>query len=169
MCIDIADNVYIDPTAIILGRVRIGAGASIWPYAVIRGERNIIEIGEGSNIQDHVIIHVDSAERVIIGRDASIGHGAIVHGARIGDRCIIGMHSTILDGAEIGEECIIGANALVTAGVEIPPRSIVIGIPGKIVKRDQASNRERGERNASAYHEFRDEFIAGKYSRYRAP
>lgn len=169
MCISIAEHVYIDPTAVIIGKVRIERGASIWPYAVIRGDANSIEIGEGSNIQEHVAIHVDPENPAVIGKDVSVGHGAVIHGARIGDRCIIGMNSTTLNSAEIGEETIVGAGALITSGMKIPPRSIVIGVPGKIVKEDQEGNREAALRNAEAYHNFRDEFIAGMHSRYKAP
>lgn len=169
MSVSVGEGTYIDPTAIIVGNVTIAMGASVWPYAVLRGDQNHIEIGEGSNVQDQVVIHVDSDDRAIIGKDVSIGHGAIIHGASIGDRCIIGMNSTILNGAEIGEESIVGAGAVVPGGMKVPPRSIVLGVPGKVVKTDQKSNREACERNARAYHKLRDEFIAGKYTRYRAP
>jgi len=169
MSIKVDEGTYIDPTSVIVGDVTICKGASVWPYAVLRGDQNHIEIGEGSNVQDQVVIHVDPKDQAIIGKDVSIGHGAIIHGARVGDRCIIGMNSTILNGAEIGEESIVGAGALVPGGMKIPPRSIVLGVPGKVVKTDQATNREACERNARAYHKLRDEFIAGKHTRYRAP
>lgn len=169
MCFEFAQGVYIDPTAIIIGDVKIHEGASIWPYAVIRGDANSIEIGEGSNIQEHVMIHVDHIDSVTVGKDVSVGHGAVIHGARIGDRCIIGMHSTILNGAEIGDDTIVGAGTVVTGGMKIPPRSIVVGVPGKIIRENQESNRQAAETNAQAYHKFRDEYIAGKHKRYMAP
>jgi len=169
MELEIARNTYIDPSAIIIGNVRIEEGVSIWPFAVIRGDTNSIHIKKGTNIQEHVTIHVDPDSPAVIGEDVSVGHGAIIHGATIGDRCIIGMHSTILNGAEIGEESIIGANALVTAGMKVPPRSVVVGVPGKVIKEGVDSNREATLRNAQAYHRLRDEYIAGKYARYIHP
>ena len=168
MCFSFSGRIYIDPTAIIIGNVTIKDGASIWPYAVIRGDANSIEIGEGSNIQEHVMIHVDHSDSAFVGKDVSVGHGAVIHGARIGDRCIIGMHSTILNGAEIGDDCIIGAGTVVTSGMKIPSRSIVVGVPGKIIKQNVESNREAAEINAKAYHRFRDEYIEGKHKRYKA-
>lgn len=169
MCVRVAQGVYIDPTAVIIGDVTISVGASIWPFAVIRGDANSIVIGEGTNIQEHVMIHVDHQDGAVIGRDVSVGHGAVIHGASVGDRCIIGMHSTILNGAEIGEDSIVGAGTVITGGTKIPPGSIVVGVPGKVVKQDRASNSMAAERNAKAYHRFRDEFIAGLHKRYRVP
>ena len=169
MCFNFADGIYIDPTAIIIGNVKIHEGASIWPYAVIRGDANSIEIGEGSNIQEHVMIHVDDSNPTFVGKDVSVGHGAVIHGARIGDRCIIGMHSTILNEAEIGDDTIIGAGTVVTGGMKIPPKSIVVGVPGKIIRENQESNSKAAETNAKAYHKFRDEYITGKHKRYTGP
>jgi carbonic anhydrase/acetyltransferase-like protein (isoleucine patch superfamily) len=169
MSFSFADKIYIDPTAIIIGNVKIHEGASIWPYAVVRGDANLIEIGEGSNIQEHVMIHVDHRDPAFIGKNVSVGHGAVIHGAHIGDRCIIGMHSTILNGAEIGDDAIIGAGTVITSGMRVPPKSIVVGVPGKIIKENQESNREAAEINAKAYHVFRDEYIAGKHKRYMGP
>jgi carbonic anhydrase/acetyltransferase-like protein (isoleucine patch superfamily) len=167
MCISIGQDTYIDPTAVIIGSVTIGDGASIWPFAVIRADASTVKVGNGSNIQEHVAIHVDPGSPATIGEDVSVGHGAVIHGATVGDRCIIGIHSTILNGADIGEESIIGANALVTAGMKVPPRSIVVGVPAKIIKQGVESNREATMNNALAYHRLRDEFMAGKYARYR--
>jgi len=169
MSISVAEGTYIDPTAVIIGNVTISKGASVWPCAVIRGDQNHIEIGEGSNIQDNVVIHADLDDMAVIGKDVSVGHGAVIHGASIRDRCIIGMNSTVLNGAEIGEESIVGACALVTGGMKVPPRSVVVGVPGKVVGKGLESNREIIESNARAYHRLRDEFIAGVHRRYMAP
>lgn len=167
MCINIAEGTYIDPTAVIIGKVTISRGASVWPYAVIRGDANSIVIGEGSNIQEHVMIHVDHRDAVVVGKDVSVGHGAVIHGASVGDRCIIGMHSTLLNGVEIGDDTIVGAGTVITGGSKIPPGSIVLGVPGKVVKESRESNKVAAERNAKAYHQFRDEFIAGLHERYK--
>jgi len=169
MSFDISPDTYIDPTAVIIGDVAIKEGVSLWPYAVLRGDLNQIIVGKGSNIQEHVAVHVYEEAPTMIGEDVSVGHGAIIHGARIGDRCIIGMRAVLLNGAEIGEECIVGAGAVVTAGAKIPPRSLVLGIPAKVVKEDQRSFGEMGRKNAAEYHKLRDEFIAGKYMRYTVP
>lgn len=128
---------YIDKDAVIIGNVTIDRDCSVWPYAVIRGDRNRIVIGEGTNVQDGCIIHTDDKHEVVIGRNVSIGHGAIVHGAIVEDNCLIGMHATILSGAKIGKGSLIGANALVLEDMEIPDHSLVVGVPGKIVRRDE--------------------------------
>jgi carbonic anhydrase/acetyltransferase-like protein (isoleucine patch superfamily) len=100
-----AQNIYIDATAVIIGDVQLGEGTSIWPLAVLRGDEGPVIIGEGSNVQDHAIVHVGK-----IGKNVTVGHAAVINNATIGDNCIIGMNSSILDNAQIGDECIIGAN-----------------------------------------------------------
>jgi len=157
-------DVYIDPTAIIIGDVEIHAGVSIWPYAVLRGDEGRIVIEEGSNIQDHAIIHVGR-----IGKNTTVGHGAIVNNATVGDYVIVGMNSSILDDAVIGNECIIGANAVITSGTIIPARSVVVGVPGRIIRSDDPNIRQRTEESARAYHHLRDEHLAGKYGRRTVP
>jgi carbonic anhydrase/acetyltransferase-like protein (isoleucine patch superfamily) len=160
-------GVLVYDSAVILGRVELSEGVSIWPGAVLRGDAGIIKVGRNSNVQDGVVLHCGEDEPTIIGEDVTIGHGAVINGAIVGDRCIIGINSTILDGAEIGEECIIGANALVTARVKVPPRSVVLGIPGKVVKENDLSIREKALRSSLSYQRLRDEHLAGKYPRIR--
>lgn len=125
---------YIAPTAALVGDVRIGARASVWYGCVLRGDVNHIELGAGSNIQDGTVVHLGDDDPTVIGEDVVVGHRAVVHGCRIGDGTLVGIQSTILDGARIGEGSIIGSSALVTAGTVIPPRSLVLGIPGKVVR-----------------------------------
>lgn len=125
---------FIAPGATVIGDVRMGARASIWPGAVARGDINFIEIGEGTNIQDGTIVHLADDYPVVIGRHVTIGHAAIIHACVIEDECLIGMGATILDGAVIGHHSIIGANALVTQNTIIPPGSMVLGAPAKVVK-----------------------------------
>jgi carbonic anhydrase/acetyltransferase-like protein (isoleucine patch superfamily) len=163
------DKVYIDPTAVIIGDVTIEAGVSVWPFAVLRGDLSRIVIGEGSNIQDHVAVHSNADFPNVIGKNVSIGHGAVIHGVMIGDNCIIGMHSTLMNGAVIGEECIIGGGALITGGTKIPPRSIVVGLPGKIIKQDDPTIKEKALENASEYHKLRDAYLSGKYTHHKVP
>jgi len=125
---------YVAPSATVIGNVRLGPRTSIWPGAVLRGDINFIEVGEGSNIQDGAVIHLSDDHPVRIGKHVTVGHLAMVHACTIGDECLIGMHSTILDGAVIGRQSIIGANALVPQGMIIPEGSMVLGVPGKIVR-----------------------------------
>ncbi|EYE89626.1 hypothetical protein Q428_00960 [Fervidicella metallireducens AeB] len=130
----IHDKAFVAETSDIIGDVVIEEGASIWYRAVLRGDINKITIGKNSNVQDGVIIHSDMDVETIIGDNVTIGHNAIIHGARISDNCLIGMGAVILNNACIGENCIIGAGAVVTGGKEIPPGSLVLGAPGKVVR-----------------------------------
>lgn len=156
---------FVADDAVIIGDVRLEEGCSVWYKSVIRGDQNSIRIGKGSNIQDCAVVHVDYENATSIGKNVSVGHGAVVHGCKIGDNVIIGMNSTILSGAVIGDGCIIGANALVTSGTEIPDNSLAVGIPAKVVKKDE-SLLEMIRANAEHYHELRDSHKQGKYKRY---
>ena len=159
---------YVAPEAIIIGDVVVDKGCSIWPYAVIRADLSQVRIGEGSSIQEHCQIHGNPGRPIIIGKNVSVGHGAIVHAAQVGDYVIVGMNSTILDGAEIGSGSIVGANALVKEGMKVPEGSLVVGVPAKIVKQGDPSLREAAKRNAEAYHKLRDAHKRGEFARYKA-
>jgi len=130
----IPDSCWVSSKATIYGDVVLGERCSVWPSAVIRGDINSIRIGDETNIQDGAIVHLADDYAAIIGKRVTVGHGAIVHACEIGDDCLVGMQATILDGAKVGDGCIIGAHALVTQGTVIPPNSMVLGVPGKIVK-----------------------------------
>jgi carbonic anhydrase/acetyltransferase-like protein (isoleucine patch superfamily) len=125
---------YVAPQAVVMGDVRLAARASVWPTAVLRGDINFIEIGEGSNIQDGTIVHLAEDLPVRVGRYVTVGHRAILHACTVEDNCLIGMGATILDGAVIGAGSIVGAHALVTKGAQIPPGSLVMGMPAKVVR-----------------------------------
>ena len=127
-------TVFIAPTAAIIGDVEIDSEGSVWPNAVIRGDSHSIRIDKRVNAQDNVIIHSTSKTSVIIGDNVSIGHGAILHGCKIGNNVIIGMGSIILDSGRIDEWVLIGAGAIVTPNSVIPPRSLALGVPGKVVR-----------------------------------
>lgn len=159
-----AQNIYVDATAVIIGDVQIGEGVSIWPFAVLRGDEGPVIIGEGSNVQDHAIVHVGK-----IGKNVTLGHAAIINDATVGDTCIIGMNSSILNRAQIGDECIIGANAVVVSGTIVPPRSVVVGVPGRIIRSDDRTNLAKALANANTYHVLRDEHLAGRYKRRTVP
>lgn len=128
------DSVFVAPGSYLIGDVTVGKESTIWFGAVLRGDEGPITIGERCSIQDNATIHLFEGHPVNIGNNVTVGHNAILHGCTIHDNCIIGMGSTILDDAEIGEECIIGANTLITSGKKIPPRSLVVGSPGKVVR-----------------------------------
>lgn len=137
----IGEGVYIARGATVVGAVNLGARSSVWYGAVLRGDINRIEVGEGSNIQDNAVVHLADDYPAILGRYVTVGHSAIVHACTIGDECLIGMGATVLDGAEIGAQCLIGAHALVTPGTKIPPGSMVLGAPGKVVRALSESER----------------------------
>jgi gamma-carbonic anhydrase len=125
---------YVAPQAVVIGDVRLAAHSSVWPMAVLRGDINFIEIGEGSNIQDGCIIHLADDLPTRVGKLVTVGHRAILHACTVEDECLIGMGATILDEAIIGKGSIIGAHALVTKGTRIPPGSLVMGTPAKVVR-----------------------------------
>ncbi|MBT8507918.1 gamma carbonic anhydrase family protein [Methanomicrobiaceae archaeon CYW5] len=127
-------SAFVADNATVTGDVSIAPDVSIWYGAVIRADRNSITIGRGSNIQDNAVVHNTLTSPVVIGEDVSIGHGAIVHGATIGSRVLIGMGAIVMNNAVIGDDSIIAAGAVVTEGKEIPPRSLVMGVPGKVVR-----------------------------------
>lgn len=130
----IHETVFIAPGAHIIGDVQVGKESTIWFNAVIRADEDAIRIGERCSIQDNASIHLSEEYPVIVEDEVTVGHNAILHGCTVKKRCIIGMGSTILDGAVIGEECIVGANTLIPPGKVIPPRSLVVGSPGKVVR-----------------------------------
>lgn len=126
--------VFLAPSASITGEVTLGQDCSIWHNTTLRGDIAPIHVGARSNIQDGSVLHVADDLPCLVGDDVTIGHGAIIHGCKVGDRCLIGMGAIILNGAVIGEESIIGAGSLVTEGKQIPPRSLAYGNPAKVVR-----------------------------------
>ncbi|MGN1057982.1 MAG: gamma carbonic anhydrase family protein [Candidatus Avelusimicrobium sp.] len=125
---------FIHKTAVIIGDVTIGDNVSVWPCAVLRGDIASISVGENSNIQENACVHVNYGCPAVIGKGVSVGHGAVVHGSKIGDNCLIGMNAVVME-SEIGPNCIIGAGAVVPAGKNIPAGSLVMGVPAKVVRR----------------------------------
>ena len=162
---EIHKSSYVAKSAVIIGNVEIGKNCGVYPCAVIRGDENLIKIGDGSNIQDCCILHVDADHKIKIGKNVSIGHGAMVHGATIEDECLIGINTTVLDGAKIRKGSIIGANALVTANMDVPENSLVIGIPGKVVKQDKKLIKQI-QLNAKEYQRLSKEHLERKHTNY---
>lgn len=163
---EIHKSSFVAKTAVIIGNVKIGKNCGVFPNAVIRGDQNSIYIDDGSNVQDCCVIHTDEQHRVMIGKNVSIGHSAIVHGAVLEDECLIGMNVTILNGVKIGRGSIIGANTLIKTGMNVPENSMVLGIPGKIVKYDE-NFREIARRNAEIYKMLSKNHLDGKYTTYK--
>jgi carbonic anhydrase/acetyltransferase-like protein (isoleucine patch superfamily) len=130
----VAQATFVAPNATVVGDVTLGPDTSVFYGAVLRGDINSIEVGEGTNIQDLAMVHLADDFGVKIGRYCTIGHSAIVHACEIGDECLIGMGATVLDGAKIGDRCIVGANSLVKQHFVAPPGSMVLGSPAKVVR-----------------------------------
>ncbi len=151
---DVAEDAFIAPNATLVGEVSIHPGAVVMFGAVLRADRAAITLGTGSNVQDNAVIHGDPGFPAVVGRDVSIGHGAIVHGARVDDSCLIGMNATVLNGAVIGEGSLIAAGTVVLEGTVIPPHSLVAGVPGKIRRETTLEERAHIATNAATYREL---------------
>jgi carbonic anhydrase/acetyltransferase-like protein (isoleucine patch superfamily) len=152
---------WIAPNAVVLGHVRLRAMASVWFGAVLRGDNELIEVGERSNVQDGCVLHTDEGYPLTIGPDCTIGHLAMLHGCSIGRNSLIGIGATILNGARIGENCLIGAHALVPEGKVIPDHSLVMGTPGRIVRQVSAEEAAGLTESAAHYVENWQRFAAG--------
>lgn len=129
-----ADRFWIAPDAHVIGRVRLGDEVGVWFGAVLRGDNELIDIGDRSNIQEGAMLHTDMGFPLTVGPDCTIGHHAILHGCRIGASTLVGMGATVLNGARIGKNCLVGANALVTEGKEFPDGSLIVGAPARAVR-----------------------------------
>ena len=151
-----SDKVLIMEGAQVIGDVEAGEGTAFWYNSVCRGEMQSVRIGKRCNIQDLALIH----NKVTIGDDVSVGHSAIVHGATIGDRVIIGMGATVLDGAVIGNDCLIGAGALVTGKMNAPDGSLIVGAPAKVVRELTEKERASLIANAELYYQKSLEYRA---------
>lgn len=159
----IGDGVYVSPTATVIGDVELGEGSSVWYGAVVRGDVWSIRVGERSNIQDGCVCHVTTGgPELVIGRDVTIGHRAVLHSCTIEDACLVGMGAIILDGAVIGEGSVVAAGAVVLEGTRIPPRSLVAGVPARVKRSvDEGTVRSIRER-AEEYHELALSYLDGR-------
>ena len=143
-------EVYIAPNATVVGDVTLHKNVNIWYNAVLRGDSGAIVIGEGTNVQDHCVIH----EKTTVGKNCIIGHSAIVHGCTIGDGCVIGMGAIVLTGAVLGDGCLVGAGALVTGKMDAPAGSLIMGNPAKVVKEMTPEQIEANKASAKHYVEL---------------
>ena len=144
-------SVFVADSADIVGKVVLKQGASVWFNAVIRGDCDLIEVGERSNIQDGAVLHCDIGQPLKIGEDVTVGHNAMIHCLEVGDRTLVGINAVLLDGAKVGSDCIIGANALVKAGSVIPDGSMVVGSPGKVIRQTDETMRQFLKAGAAMY------------------
>ncbi len=152
---------WIADSADMIGRVRLSRHVSIWFHAVLRGDNELISLGEGSNIQDGCVLHTDMGHPLTIGANCTIGHQAMLHGCTIGDNTLVGIGATILNGAVIGKNCLIGAHALVTEGKVIPDNSLVMGAPGRVVKQLDEEAIARLKKSAENYVRNWQRFASG--------
>lgn len=141
---------YAAPTSVVLGRVSLGAGASAWYHAVLRGDCESITIGAGSNIQDNCSVHADPGFPVVVGEGVSVGHNAVLHGCVIEDGVLVGMGATVLNGARVGAGSLVAAQALVPQGMQVPPGSLVAGVPARV--RRELTEEERAVVRLNAEH-----------------
>lgn len=156
----IHEDTWVAPDANLIGKVVLEAGSSVWFGCTIRADHEEIRVGEGSNVQENCVMHIDAGFPLTIGKNCTIGHKVMLHGCTIGDNTLIGMGATILNGAKIGKNCLIGAGALITENKEIPDNSLVMGAPGKVVREIDQANAQRITMSALHYQEnmrkFRD-------------
>jgi len=156
---------YVHETAEVSGNVILGPRVSIWPYVVLRGDVERIEIGAESNVQDSSVFHTSHGLPVVLGKGVTVGHGAIVHGCRIGDWSLVGMGAILLDGCIIGSECFIGAGALVKEGAQIPNGQLALGLPAKVVRPLNSEEIKTIHQRAEAYIRYAETYKRAKIIR----
>jgi carbonic anhydrase/acetyltransferase-like protein (isoleucine patch superfamily) len=149
--VSVHDESWVAPNATLVGKVKLEPGASVWFNAVLRGDNELIHIGENSNVQDGTVMHTDMGFPLTLGTGVTIGHNAMLHGCSVGDYSLIGINAVILNGAKIGKYCIIGANSLIGEGKEIPDGSLVMGSPGKVVRELSEPQKKMLEASAAHY------------------
>ncbi|AIY89972.1 gamma carbonic anhydrase family protein [Geoglobus acetivorans] len=154
----VGNGVFIAETAVVRGDVEIGDDSSIWYNAVVRGDVDYIRIGSETNIQDNVVVHVDEGEPCEIGSRVTVGHSAVVHACRIADNVLIGMGAIVLNGAEVGEYTIVGAGSVLT-GKKYPEHSLILGVPGKVVRELTDSELEFIERSWKNYIRLKNRYL----------
>lgn len=148
---DIHPTAFVHETAVVIGRVKIGPNASIWPHAVLRGDIEEIVVGEGTNIQDGVVIHTDQGSPTILGKGISVGHSAVLHGCRVGNNCLIGMGSILLNNVVVEDESMVGAGALVSPNTRVLKGQLALGMPARMVRALKPEELDHIRKNAENY------------------
>ncbi|MDF1502944.1 gamma carbonic anhydrase family protein [Roseisolibacter sp. H3M3-2] len=156
---------FVHPLAFVCGDVTLGEGASVWPFAVIRGDNERIVVGDESNVQDGAVLHADPGLPCVLGARVTVGHRAVVHGAVVADDVLVGMGALVLNGATLGAGSIVGAGAVVREGMAVPPGSLVVGVPGRVVRATTEEERGRIARTAEAYVRLQSRHRAGEFTR----
>ena len=146
-----SSDIFVADNATVIGNVMLEAHSSVWFNVVIRGDNELIHIGEESNVQDGSVLHTDPGHPLTLGRGVTVGHKAMLHGCTVGDYSLIGINAVVLNGAKIGKHCLIGANTLVPEGMEIPDGSLVIGSPAKIKRELSSAQQKMLELSAMSY------------------
>ena len=157
----LGERVYVDVSAQVIGDVELGDHASVWMNAVIRGDVHSIRIGPYTSIQDNCVVHVYKEKHpTVVADHVTVGHSVTLHGCTIGSFCLIGMGAIILNDAKIGDECIVAAGTLVPEGMEVPPRSLVMGLPGKVRRPITEEERQGLRQYAQNYFEYKETYLA---------
>ena len=143
--------VFVAANATVLGDVTLGRGVNIWYGAVLRADEGALILGENSNVQDNAVLHCDPGGQVVLGKNVTVGHSALVHGCTVGENSLIGMHATLLNHSVVGKRCIIGAGALVPEGMVIPDDSVAVGIPARVIKKITPEQLEHNRAHAASY------------------
>jgi carbonic anhydrase/acetyltransferase-like protein (isoleucine patch superfamily) len=156
-------SAFIAPTAAVMGDVTVGQDASIWYHTVLRGDMAPIVIGAQSNIQDGTVVHVDEGIPCTVGQRVAVGHRVILHGCTVGDDCLIAMGSVLLNGVSIGSGSVVAAGAVVPEGMQVPPKSLVMGVPGRIIRSVDAALANRVKATWSHYVEEARAHRSGRY------
>ncbi|MCU0307864.1 MAG: gamma carbonic anhydrase family protein [Thermoleophilia bacterium] len=151
---DIGPGAFVHDAAEVIGTVVLGARASVWPRAVLRGDTDTIRVGAESNVQDGAVLHADPGAPCTVGDRVTIGHLACVHGCTLEDEVLVGIGAVVLNGAAVGAGSIIGAGAVVPEGMEVPRGSVVLGVPGRVTRRADPEQAERIRRTAARYVEM---------------
>lgn len=157
---------FVHPSAVLIGDVTLAPHASVWPHASLRGDMGPIVVGEGTSVQDGCVLHTDPGGSVVLGRDVTVGHRAVVHGARVDDGTIVGMGAILLEGSVVGEGSIVAAGAVVREGQVVPPHSLVAGVPAKVLREDRTLV-ERSLPNARRYRAIAARYLAGEFPDWR--
>jgi carbonic anhydrase/acetyltransferase-like protein (isoleucine patch superfamily) len=154
---------FVAPTAVVIGSVTLGADSSVWYQAVLRGDLAPIDVGAETNIQDGTIVHVDTGMPCTVGRRVGVGHRVILHGCVVEDECLIGMGAVVLNRVRIGTGSVVAAGAVIPEGMVIPPRSLVMGVPGRIVRQVDAELSQRIAATWARYVELARDHREGRY------
>lgn len=154
------ENVFVAPGSHVIGKVKLCDNSSVWFNAVLRGDCDLITVGQDSNVQDGSVLHTDFGVPLTVGKGVTIGHKVMLHGCEIGDYTLIGINSVILNGAKVGKYCLVGANSLITENMQIPDGSIVMGSPAKVVKQISDDHKAMLEGSAAHYVKNAQRFIS---------